>query len=67
MPPLTQAINMRTSVRSKKAPKAFRDEKIPGRNDRNKNENNTEAGTNLLTAMQGETKVKMRILGLYLS
>ena len=58
---------MRTSVRNKKAPKAFRDEKIHVRNDRNKNENNNEAGTNLLTAVQGEKKVKMRILGLYLN
>ena len=67
MPPLTQAINMRTSVRNKKAPKAFQDEQIPGSYDKNKNKTNTEAGTNLLKAVQGGKKVKMCILGLILN
>ena len=65
MPPLTQAINMRTSVRSRKAPKAFQDEQIPGSYDKNKNKTNTEAGTNLLKAVQGGKKVEMLILGLF--
>ena len=64
--PLTQAINMRTSERSRNAPKAFQDEEIPGSYDKKKIKTNTEAGTNLLKAVQGGNKVKMLILRLLL-
>ena len=56
---------MRLSVRSRKAPKAFQDEQIPGSYDKNKNKTNTEAGTNLLKAVRGGKKVKMLILELF--